>query len=317
VELSIVVVTYNRADQLRATLDSLGQLHLPDGRPCELVVVDNGSTDRTRAMVEGFRPGSPLDVRYVHEPRQGANHARNRGVRESVGATCVFVDDDMAFPPDWLDMMARALDDHPAAWAIAGRITPRFISGRPDWLPDTLLGYYGSQDLGDHACGLKQGFPIEMNLGLRRWALERVGDFDPRIGRAGTSLRSNDGAPFFHELRAKGGTVVYAPGPRAFHVIPEERTRREWLLERVYWQGVSDVIARRILSPRGRVPHLRDALTAWLSYGRLRFVHGLALCGSCRRSPQNGMQCQVYMHQLLGMARQSLREGCSASIGGS
>ena len=76
-DISVVIPLYNKAAEIARALNSvLGQSLLPR----EVIVVDDGSTDGSGAIVEGF--ASPL-VRLVRQENQGVSAARNRGIREA------------------------------------------------------------------------------------------------------------------------------------------------------------------------------------------------------------------------------------------
>lgn len=96
--ISIIVPTYNRAHLLRRLLNSLVQQTDPR---FELIVVDDGSTDPTRELIEEFRP--PLNRRLIfvrHPTNLGCNAARNTGVRASRTPWCLFVDSDWELFPE-------------------------------------------------------------------------------------------------------------------------------------------------------------------------------------------------------------------------
>ncbi|MEO7261306.1 MAG: glycosyltransferase [Jatrophihabitantaceae bacterium] len=88
---SVVIPTYNRAELLRRTLDSLVGQDLP-GSAFEVLVVDDGSSDHTAQLVESYR--DRLDVRYFFQPDEGwrVAQARNVGIAHATGEVCVFVD---------------------------------------------------------------------------------------------------------------------------------------------------------------------------------------------------------------------------------
>ena len=88
---SIVIPAYNRADKIQRTLQSCLAQTEPD---FEIVVVDDGSGDDTRAVVEGM--GDPR-IRYVWQQNAGASAARNRGAREARGEYVAFLDSDDEF----------------------------------------------------------------------------------------------------------------------------------------------------------------------------------------------------------------------------
>ncbi len=98
--LSVVIATRNREGMLDRALRSLeAQAAAP---AFEIVVVDNGSSDGTREVVEAAAQRGTVPVSYVYESRPNRGLARNAGVRVSRGAFILFCDDDVQAPPDWI-----------------------------------------------------------------------------------------------------------------------------------------------------------------------------------------------------------------------
>src|SRR5687768_15493346 len=117
--VSIVICTRNRADSLRETLVSMGNCQVPSHLPSELLVVDNGSTDHTRQVAEQAALAN-MPVRYIHEPRRGQSHARNRGLIEAIGDIFLFTDDDVRVPETWIERMCRPIADNEADAVVGG-----------------------------------------------------------------------------------------------------------------------------------------------------------------------------------------------------
>jgi len=110
--ISVVIPAYNRAALLGAAIDSaLAQTH----RDREIVVVDDGSTDETAAVVARYG----AQVRYVRQPNGGEASARNRGVREAAGTWVAFLDSDDLWEPKALETLAGALRERPEAGLVA------------------------------------------------------------------------------------------------------------------------------------------------------------------------------------------------------
>jgi len=102
IDISVNVCTYNRAEMLRGALESL-ICQKTDGKfSYEIVVVDNASTDDTKAVVKQVSKNSPVPIRYIFEENKGVAQARNRGVKGSQGAWIAFFDDDQFAEADWL-----------------------------------------------------------------------------------------------------------------------------------------------------------------------------------------------------------------------
>jgi glycosyltransferase involved in cell wall biosynthesis len=136
-ELSIVVPTRNRAGALRRCLDSL-RAQAADA-PLEVLVVDDGSTDETAAVLDG------LDgVTALRREHRGRGAARNPGVERARGRLILFVDDDVLAAPG---MVQRHLDHH--------RLHPdphEALIGRVTWAPEL--------DITPHMRWLEDGGPL-------------------------------------------------------------------------------------------------------------------------------------------------------------
>ena len=91
--ITIAICTYNRADSLSRTLQSLAAMRLPPRVDWEVVVVNNNSTDHTDAVIASFS-GSRLPIRREFEPRRGLSRARNRAVDTADGDYILWTDDD-------------------------------------------------------------------------------------------------------------------------------------------------------------------------------------------------------------------------------
>lgn len=107
--ISLIICTRNRCGQLAKSLDCLGRMMLPEYL-IEVVIVDNGSSDATRDVVNRFNMKVKLDVRYMVEERKGLGHARNLGIEHSSGELLVFSDDDCYFDKDYFWQLPELFD---------------------------------------------------------------------------------------------------------------------------------------------------------------------------------------------------------------
>jgi Fe-coproporphyrin III synthase len=124
-QISVVIPSYNSADSIGATLDSLLRQSLA---PFEIIVVNDGSTDRTAEAVRAFPT-----VRLVERTVQGgAGAARGDGVRSARGDIIAFIDSDCVAESDWIERIACAFDQDPALGAFGGcyvhRETPTLVA---------------------------------------------------------------------------------------------------------------------------------------------------------------------------------------------
>ncbi len=127
-DLSVVIPTRNRPAILRKTLLAFSSQTLaPDH--FEVVVVDDGSTDDTIAMLERFN--APFALRVFRQPHQGPNAARNRGIGAARGRIVVITGDDMIPEPGFLAAHLKFHEQHPAELdAMLGFI---------DWSPEITV----------------------------------------------------------------------------------------------------------------------------------------------------------------------------------
>src|SRR5215467_3591500 len=117
-QLSLVICTRNRASQLAESLQSLTRLRYP--LPWELVIVDNGSKDKTQEVIKYY--GKSLLIKSVIEPRAGLGRAHNRALTISQGDIIVFTDDDCYPADDFLSSVACCFEEDPRLGFIGGRI---------------------------------------------------------------------------------------------------------------------------------------------------------------------------------------------------
>ena len=306
VEISVVVCTYNRAEMLEDTLRSWENVEKGDCR-AELVVVDNNSTDGTRKVVEAFEKTHGDNLNYVFEPNPGLSFARNKGIEVAHGRIIAFVDDDIFFREDWLQALASAFDRHPEADGIGGCSIPLFESPIPDWLTDDLGMFYGSTLSGNTEKQMVfPEHPFGVNMAFRRKVFDRVGKFNTRLGRIRKSLLSNEEKELFYRIDQAGMFILYAPGAVLYHRVPKERMDQQWIIRRVFWQGISKVAFTQLTSRQGRFTLLREAL-----------IHGKrAIVGNQPYTPKNCIlffRRQEFKEKMkialaLGIARQSLAE---------
>lgn len=238
---TILICTRDRADLLAETLESLRGLEDP-GVPYDVVVVDNGSRDRTREAVEAAARSSPAPLVYVHEPRGGLSVARNTGIAAAAGEWIAFTDDDVLVDPGWLAAYVRAAAAHPFD-AFAGKVLPRWGAPRPRWLREgpwrsEVFGCLALFDYGDEGKVLKK--PIGANMAFRRAALGAVGGFREDLGRDATSLKGQEVPELMLRLAAAGSKGAwYVPEAVVHHWVPPERLTKRYFRRWFYWRGIS------------------------------------------------------------------------------
>jgi GT2 family glycosyltransferase len=216
--VSIVVATYNRAQKLAACLQGLQALRLPEGLGCELICVDNNSSDATKAEIARLGDASPIPIVYVFEGRQGLARARNAGLRHARGEIIAMTDDDCIVDPDWIAEICKEFAADPALGLVGGRIE---LYDALD-LPLTIRTSRERQRL-----DLPSTFRLIFgcNMAIRRSTFDRIGVFDPHFG-AGSSLQSVEDSDLIYRTAKAGFGVVYCPNILVYH-HHGRRTERE------------------------------------------------------------------------------------------
>jgi cellulose synthase/poly-beta-1,6-N-acetylglucosamine synthase-like glycosyltransferase len=169
--VSVIVPVRDGESTLAACLDSILATDYPSDRR-EILVVDNGSSDGTAALIRS-RP-----VRYLHEPRRGVSNARNYGIAESRGEILAFVDADCVVETQWLTELARPFED-PEVGAVAGDLQHVAPTTPAERQAARLLGNWQR-----FAFTSNPAYPITANAAYRRDVLDRIGGFDPHMTRA-------------------------------------------------------------------------------------------------------------------------------------
>jgi glycosyltransferase involved in cell wall biosynthesis len=206
IDLSLLICTRNRRDSLSATLASIVTAASHGGAErLELIVVDNGSSDGTPAMVRQWATERSFTVRLLSEPRPGLSRARNMALAAARGRIIAMTDDDCVLHRDYFARLAQAFATIPAPVVIGGRI----LLGDPADLPVTVK-------LEDHPMtadpqGFPGGFVMGANLAFTADVRRRVGPFDERFG-AGAPFRAAEDTDFLFRAQAAGIPIRYDPG---------------------------------------------------------------------------------------------------------
>lgn len=155
---SVVIPAWNASATLHQTLDSIAEQN--DHLPREVIVVDDGSSDRTVEVAQDH----PSRPRIISKANGGAPSAFNVGIRATTGAVLAFLDADDLWTPDKLALQRAALDSDPLLDAVMGH-SETFES--PDYPPEAFASLHYKK-------GRYPGYLVS-SLAVRRGAFERLG----------------------------------------------------------------------------------------------------------------------------------------------
>jgi len=195
--MSVIVCVYNAAQTVRDCCEGILSLDYPD---FEVIVVDDGSTDRTAEIVAEY----PFQL--IRTPNRGLSNARNTGLGAATGEIVAYTDGDARPDPQWLAYLAAGFNETThvgmGGWNIGpagdGRIAD-CVANAPGGPVHVLL----SDTEAEHIPGCSMAF--------RRQPLLDIGGFDPQFRTAG------DDVDVCWRLQEAGWTLGFAPGAMVWH----------------------------------------------------------------------------------------------------
>jgi glycosyltransferase involved in cell wall biosynthesis len=282
--ISVVVPVRNAEDTLAVQLEALQRQDL--AAPWEVIVADNGSTDRSVEVARSF--AGRMNLRIVDASGvRGAGHARNVGARAARAPNLVFVDADDEVAPGWLAAIVAALADHAvvASHFDKEKLNAPDLRERRGLAQELALGKHNYAAFLPHAGG--------SGLAVRRSVHEAIGGFDERLLR----LQDTD---YSWRLQLAGHAIHLEPAA-LLHVrfrpggLPSLRQMFDygrfdgWLYQRYVRHGMERVPLLRdlrgiaeliVLTPLSRSALVRDRRLRSLAnrigivIGRLRHPFG-------------------------------------------
>jgi glycosyltransferase involved in cell wall biosynthesis len=234
--ISVIIPCRNAADVIEVQLRALAAQRC--GRPWEVIVVDNGSIDGTKAVVERWRDRLPRLVTVDALTRRGAAYARNTGVAAALGENVAFCDADDEVAPGWLEALDTALRQHEA---VAFRMEAQKLNGT------AAIGRKLGQTDGLQSYTYPPYLPYSgATLAVRRHIFLALGGFDE------TMLACED-ADFCWRLQHAGYALHFA-SDAVVHVRLRE-TLRDMCRQARIW-GEWNVVLYKKYRPLG-MPKLR------------------------------------------------------------
>ncbi len=245
--ISVIIPTLNRAESLALTLESL-VCQSALSNLYEIIVVDNGSTDRTQDVTRSAIAANPNHkIRYVYEPEPGLLSGRHRGAVEANGDIAIFVDDDIDADPRWLQSIADTFED-PTVQLVGGKNLPKYEITPPDWLEGFWSSTpYGGRacgdlsllDLGDRAIDINPNYIWGLNFAIRKQALFDLGGFHPDCIAENLQHFQGDGETgLTMKATEKGYRAVYQPQALVYHRTSRGRLTPQYFEKRAFYQGV-------------------------------------------------------------------------------
>ncbi|HTT74698.1 MAG TPA: glycosyltransferase, partial [Candidatus Binataceae bacterium] len=196
--VSVVICAYNAERTMLPCLESLRRLQYPN---FEVIVVDDGSRDRTAAIAAEFP-----EFRLIRQPNKGLSAARNVGLHAARGEIVAYTDSDCVADPHWLSMMVRAMTEG----GFDGCGGPNYAPHEDGWLESCVASSPGApshvltgDDRAEHLAGC--------NMVFRKAALAQINGFDTQFTAAG------DDVDICWRMIDAGFTLGYCPAAFVWH----------------------------------------------------------------------------------------------------
>jgi glycosyltransferase involved in cell wall biosynthesis len=173
--VSVVICAYNAERTMLPCLESLRKLDYPN---FEVIIVDDGSRDRTAEISMGFP-----EFRLIRQANKGLSVARNVGLHAARGDLIAYTDSDCVVDPHWLTLMVRTLTEK----NFDGCGGPNYAPHEDGWIeaccaasPGAPCHVLTADDVAEHLAGC--------NMIFTKAALVKVGGFDPQFTSAGDDV---------------------------------------------------------------------------------------------------------------------------------
>jgi GT2 family glycosyltransferase len=249
-DLTVCICTHDRPRYVRDCLDGLRQQTMSLDR-FAILLVDSASSDQ--ATLELAALAKEYNARLIRLEQPGLSLARNAGAWAARTQFIAYIDDDAIPATDWVEAILDAVIQpgrRPAV--IGGRILPKWEAPLPSWWPPSLRGVLSiieHEGRGEYrTSAVPQGLePFGANMVVHVLSLLAAGGFASGLGRRGKSLLCDEEVQLAWMLQDAGYSVRYDSRITVYHQIQARRMEPEWLLSRLYWQGASTVLTRRLL----------------------------------------------------------------------
>jgi len=232
--VSVVTPVLNGARTMPAVIRALAPQLKPfsdDRGPVEpeWLIVDNGSTDGTRAILDA---SAVAEMRVLTEPKRGPSAARNRGLREARGSVIALLDADSVPTNRWLRDISAPFED-PSVILVAGSLS----SFPPRTAAQRFAASYGLNDATRMISMPQMPFANTRNMAIRRDAAQAVGGFPE-------DLIAGEDVEFSHIVRQRFGCpIIYRPNALVLH---QDREDDQALIDQAtsYGRSMATIYAR-------------------------------------------------------------------------
>lgn len=208
---SIIVPTYNRADEIGELLNSLVHQTIDDSL-FEIIIVDDGSTDDTEKIISNVKSKSGLNITFLKQSHKGPGEARNYGMQEAKGEYFLFIDSDCIADENWLNAYKGILETgerKPAGFGGPDRVLSTFspVQKAIDYSMTSFITTGGIR--GHSKKVISKYYPRSFNMGVHADVVKKIGG----MGK----LRHGQDIEFSHRIISTGEPVIKVDDAVVYH----------------------------------------------------------------------------------------------------
>ncbi len=231
-KLSVILPTFNSGGKVINTLKSLAEQVLDSHYAYEVLVIDNNSTDNTKAVVENFMKIYPGIFLYHFQPQQGKGNALNLGISKANGEVMVVTDDDCVVDHRWIQIILDTFNTKDID-ILTGKMMAVFQEPPPRWLDVNLIhGPFCNVNAGDEYFenDEKRLSYAGANMAFTKDGVKKFGNFSLLFGRG-------EDVVFFEHWVKSGARFGYAPNVIVNHINYPNRVTKDYVKKWYFLAG--------------------------------------------------------------------------------
>ena len=247
-KVSVVICTYSE-EMYEHFEDSLESIRSQTYDDIEIIVVVDGNEPLFERIESEYGDDPDLTL-HCNDENLGLSGSRNRALEYATGDVVALIDDDAVADERWIEELASVYEERDAI-AAGGKMTPIWVAGKPEFLPEEFYWLVGVTHRGFAEAGEEVRNTFGSNISFRTEVLKELGGFATEVGRQGEKNLQAHETEFCARMREEYGQgVIYNPNATVGHKVFEWRTDKRWLLERAFWQGYSKRAMETLVSEK-------------------------------------------------------------------
>lgn len=236
-QITVLFATYNGENVLPTVLD--GYLAQKTKAKWSMIIVDNASTDTTRAILGRYKRLLPMTV--LNHPLPGKNGALNCALPSLNGNLVIVTDDDAIPDENFIEAWYNASLTLPDYDLFGGSVTPHFLSQPPQWMIETQFHFeeiFAARSLDSGPIPAREIFGP--NMAVRRHLFERGFQFDEAIGpnSATQDYPMGSETEFCTRVERHGAKAYFVSPANVRHIARPHQLERSFWIKRAYRHGL-------------------------------------------------------------------------------